>query len=273
MALRAQVSLIFQDEDLYYNFVEQLKQTKQLQSTIIKCLSAYYRNPEVTALIDGYGEEELEQDSGVVVKESQDIIDEIRNTLAMQSYLSQELENTVEGGVQDVSDILNNATNLAEDKGLATSTNTDFGDGIPRSISKLEKINSEGQQKMSAAQSSATIPTDGSQNEVIARMFNQLDSMSNLIANLTERMDLMERERGIVSDNGSVAQNSQSSSQSGEVLTNNTDANQNSNSAEVADDISDFAEESIDEDIVAPPEGANNNDDATDFMLGLLDSM
>lgn len=274
MALRAQVSLIFQDEDLYYNFVEQLKQTKQLQGTIIKCLSAYYHNPEVTALIDGYGEAELEQDSGVVAKESADIINEIRNTLAMQSFLTQELENTVEGGTQDVSDILNNATNLAEDKGLATATNTDFGDGIPQSVARIEKINAEGQKKAESLQSQPQIPNTGTSDEVNARILAQLESMSRQMQGMEERIQQMERERGAVSNVAPVVQNSPSSVQVNEVLTNDVSVNQNSSVSDTSGDISDFGEQvNNDEDVVAPPKVEDNTNDATDAMLGLLDSM
>ena len=115
--MRAQVSLQFVDEDLYENFVLPYKEERRLNSIIIKCLSAYYRIKEVRNLIEGGS---LENETGVDYENAnQVLIDEVRQALVMQDFMSQELQNVVDNGVQDVEDILDRTNKMAESTGVA----------------------------------------------------------------------------------------------------------------------------------------------------------
>lgn len=124
MSLRVQLSLLFDDKAVYDGLVMPFKQSKELNSLIIRCLSAYYYNEDVRNMIEGDSYEQLNNED---VTSSQDICDNIRNILAMQSFMAQELQNTVEDGADEFNDILNNVNQKAEDYGVAKQTTDESG--------------------------------------------------------------------------------------------------------------------------------------------------
>lgn len=124
MSLRVQLSLLFDDKAVFDGLVMPFKQSKELNSLIIRCLSAYYYNENVRNLVEG---DSFEQINDEEVTSSQEICDNIRNILAMQDFLAQELQNTVEDGADEFNDILNNVNQKAEDYGVVKQTTDESG--------------------------------------------------------------------------------------------------------------------------------------------------
>ena len=136
--MRAQVSLQFTDEDLFENFIKPNKEERRLNSIIIKCLSSYYYNEEVRNLVEGVSLEDITD--GEQIQSNQALFDEVRQALMMQDFMAQELQNTMNNGVQDVEDILGKTNEMAESTGMAhTEYNPETGNMILR-IGELPKV-------------------------------------------------------------------------------------------------------------------------------------
>lgn len=137
MALRAQCSLIFQDEELFKNFILEEKANKNLNSIIIKCLTAYYYNPEVRNLVEDVKYEDV-VDETVHVSNSQDIINSIRDVVAVQDYMLQEMQNTVQDGIEQMTDILDEANKKAEEFGVVERSSSQFSSSGQLQIRQIE---------------------------------------------------------------------------------------------------------------------------------------
>jgi hypothetical protein len=122
--MRAQISLQFDDEDLYSNFVVPYKEQRVLNSVIIKCLSAYYYNEEVRNLIEGTSMEEVTDGEGI--QSTQSLCDSIRASLMMQDFLTSELQNTIANGTEDITNILNQTNDLAKKSGVAKASTSEY---------------------------------------------------------------------------------------------------------------------------------------------------
>lgn len=144
MSQRAQVSLIFYDQELFEELVLPLKEQKMLNSVIIKCLSAYYYNTEVRNLIENIDETAQDDSSS----DMDNIIMNMRNTLAMQSFLADDVKQSVESGMEDIDNILNSVNEKAESTGVVKPTQSEYGNGILM-------INSSENQENNKAQTTA----------------------------------------------------------------------------------------------------------------------
>lgn len=156
MSMRAQLSLMFDDENLFDNFVKPYKDEKLLNNLIIKCLSAYYYNEEVRNLIEGTSLDDVADSEEVT--STQSLVDGIRASLIMQDFLASELQNTIEAGTEDVSSILNRTNEVAEKSGVAKTTQTEYG----ASVLKIEQhnLNIGGTQESQSQTGSFTEPND-----------------------------------------------------------------------------------------------------------------
>lgn len=156
MSMRAQLSLMFDDENLFDNFVKPYKDEKLLNNLIIKCLSAYYYNEEVRNLIEGTSLDDVADSEEVT--STQSLVDGIRASLIMQDFLASELQNTIEAGTEDVSSILNRTNEAAEKSGVAKTTQTEYG----ASVLKIEQhnLNFGGTQESQAQTGSSVEPSD-----------------------------------------------------------------------------------------------------------------
>lgn len=154
--MRAQVSLMFDDADLFDNFITPCKEERRLNGIIVKCLKAYYSDERVRSMIEG--EEQPDESSDTGVKSTQSICDSIRASLIMQDFLVEELKQTVETGMEDVGDILSKANASAEANGFGASYQTRSGS----TILQLEAPKQEKpvEQPSVAAPATATAPTD-----------------------------------------------------------------------------------------------------------------
>lgn len=156
MSMRAQLSLMFDDENLFDNFVKPYKDEKLLNNLIIKCLSAYYYNEEVRNLIEGTSLDDVADSEEVT--STQSLVDGIRASLIMQDFLASELQNTIDAGTEDVSSILNRTNEAAEKSGVAKTTQTEYG----ASVLKIEQhnLNLGASQESSTSTDTATEPSD-----------------------------------------------------------------------------------------------------------------
>ena len=126
--MRAQVSLMFDDADLFDNFITPCKEERRLNGIIVKCLKAYYLDERVRSLVEGGLE--TEEEGSEEVKSTQSICDSIRASLIMQDYLVEELKQTVDNGMEDVEGILTQANKKAESHGFGSSYQTKSGSTI-----------------------------------------------------------------------------------------------------------------------------------------------
>ena len=156
MSRRAQISLQFDDADLFDNFVTPYKEGRLLNSLIIKCLSAYYYNEDVRAIIEGTDLNEAT--GGSQVQSTQSICDSIRSALLMQDFLSAELQNTIDNGTSDISDILDKTNNLANETGVSKTTESEYGSTVLRL--SMENLNTDSN-KQSNQQSKETSDISG----------------------------------------------------------------------------------------------------------------
>lgn len=156
MSMRAQLSLMFDDENLFDNFVKPYKEEKLLNNLIIKCLSAYYYNEEVRNLIEGTSLDDVADSEEVT--STQSLVDGIRASLIMQDFLASELQNTIDAGTEDVSSILNRTNEAAEKSGVAKTTQTEYG----ASVLKIEQhnLNLGASQESQDSTGTATEPND-----------------------------------------------------------------------------------------------------------------
>lgn len=132
MSMRAQLNIMTDDEELFDGLIKPYKEEKLLNNLILKCLSAYYYNEEVRNLIEG-----TSLDDSVPVADTQSFVDGIRADVAMQKFLADELQKTIEAGTEDVSEILNHTDKAAEKSGVAKTTQTKYG----ASALKIEQHN------------------------------------------------------------------------------------------------------------------------------------
>lgn len=130
MALRVQLSLLFQDENLYNNLILPYKQERALNSLIIKCLSSYFYREDVRNLIESSEDDEVNDEVSSSFQDSQSICDNIRNSLAMQSFLAQELKQEIENGTEDISNIISNVNKKAEETGMVKPTTSEFNNSV-----------------------------------------------------------------------------------------------------------------------------------------------
>ena len=156
MSMRAQLSLMFDDENLFDNFVKPYKDEKLLNNLIIKCLSAYYYNEEVRNLIEGTSLDDVADSEEVT--STQSLVDGIRASLIMQDFLASELQNTIDAGTEDVSSILNRTNEAAEKSGIAKTTQTEYG----ASVLKIEQhnLNLGASQESQTSTDTVTEPND-----------------------------------------------------------------------------------------------------------------
>ena len=141
MSQRAQVSLIFYDQELFEELILPLKEQKMLNSVIIKCLSAYYYNTEVRNLIENIDETAQEDSSS----DMDNIIMNMRNTLAMQSFLADDVKQSVDSGMEDIDNILNSVNEKAESTGVVKPTQSEYGNGILMINSSENRENNKAQ--------------------------------------------------------------------------------------------------------------------------------
>ena len=134
--MRAQCSLVFQDADLYNGLIVPMKESKELNALIIRCLSAYYNQPSVRELVDGFVVE-----SGV--DSTQELIDRVRESFAVQDFIVGQLASDM----FDVSHGDNGSVFVVrkeiEDKGKAAKSSESASE-VNNSVKALRDLANEG---------------------------------------------------------------------------------------------------------------------------------
>lgn len=121
---RVQLSLIFEDTDVYENLILPAKKGRFLSELVIKLVLSYYYNDDVRRIVDG----DIEQEDSEFEERRNNLFTSINETLATLDFLSEEGHNITEGGTDLVSDILAGA----EKHGMAEHVETDFGGGYTK---------------------------------------------------------------------------------------------------------------------------------------------
>ncbi len=125
---RAQVSLSFEDEELYNGLIVHLKKTKTLQKTILDCLTAFYYNDTVRQIVSGIEEE---MHNGGQMEDRDAIFADIRNSLLVNDFIMDEFSAHLQAGEADISSIVEavgeSVRNLTPEEPVKTNTGVDTG--------------------------------------------------------------------------------------------------------------------------------------------------
>lgn len=171
--LRAQASLLFHDKDLYENFIEPLKENKELNSMIVRLLTAYYNMPSVRELVDGVSTDEMYDT--VESKEQSDLFNDIRQLLSVQSFLYDEVSQTLDDGVSDMEKMMH-VNEAVQKSGVVKTEQT----GVGKSISSFLLEKSE-----NLADESHTAEASDS-NNLTERVSNLESSLGKIMSILTD---------------------------------------------------------------------------------------
>lgn len=158
---RVQASLIIDDTELYENFILGLKENKELNSLIIKLLSAYYYNQEVQALVEGI---ELVEDEDIL--KTNEAFEKIRMTLSMQDYLVSELKSTLSEGVSSMEVLSKTEEKIRE---VQNMSDRELDSHIEENIQKQEEVQQE------KDNDSKVVERLGKLEQVVDRVLNLLE--------------------------------------------------------------------------------------------------
>lgn len=130
--MRAQVSLLFQDKDLYDNLIVPYKESRELSDLILRCLSAYYYDEKVRLAVEG-----IDTQDAIDTSEVSSIISSIRETLFVQGLMTEEIGRVASDGS---STILSQINKRAKDMGVYEKKESEFSNSVYR-INLLESDN------------------------------------------------------------------------------------------------------------------------------------
>ena len=176
--MRTQISLIFDDENLFNNFIIPYKEQRALNGVIIRCLKAYFYSEEAKNSIELANNADYSTESGVRDEQTEQALQNIRETLLMQSFLADELEETLTQGSQDVSDILNRTNKMASDYGMAKQTKSQFNSQMMQIEMQKAAL------PMKEGTSASSIPSNG------GVMSGEL--MTNILLLIAQKLDIPE---------------------------------------------------------------------------------
>ena len=169
-AMRTQLSLVFNDKDLYEGLVVPYKSCKELTPLIIRLLSSYYYDESVRMKVDGFEEEAESMEHDAAVEEFNAAAREARKTLAMMDILSEQMSMITEDGLADMASQMND---IAARSGGTAAQETDFGVSVPKFGDLPDAASTKND--MDAA-SDIDIPNEA---EVDASMFGSLGGATN----------------------------------------------------------------------------------------------
>ncbi len=184
--MRVQCSLLIEDEDLYVNFIKPLKNNRELHGTIIKVLKAYYKNPQVRALVDELDGKAVEMESN----EFDSIFNAIRQTVATCSFLADAASDELQNGETVIREFVDS---VAENTGGTASTDTEFGvmppqfnsENLKKNVQKaiVEKVKDTTQEEGNINNSTSN------NNDFDSRLTKIEDTLSSLVSILNANPD------------------------------------------------------------------------------------
>lgn len=172
-SLRAQVSLIFSDEDIFDNFVTPLKENKELSGMIVKLLTAYYNSEDVRNLVEGVSFEDLEGADQVI--DSTEAINQMRQTLAMQDFLFEQAKQTLEDGASEM-DALKRVNDMAKQSGVVKTEHTESGEALVQLSLENSTLRSEEKQEPKTSDNSNLESRVGKIEEALTNIMNMLQN-------------------------------------------------------------------------------------------------
>lgn len=172
-SLRAQVSLIFSDEDIFDNFVTPLKENKELSGMIVKLLTAYYNSEDVRNSVEGVSFEDLEGADQVI--DSTEAINQMRQTLAMQDFLFEQAKQTLEDGASEM-DALRRVNDMAKQSGVVKTEHTESGEALVQLSLENSTLRSEEKQEPKTSDNSNLESRVGKIEEALTNIMNMLQN-------------------------------------------------------------------------------------------------
>lgn len=294
MSMRAQVSLQFDDADLFDNFIIPYKENRLLNSLIIKCLSSYYYNEDVRNLIEGTSIDDVTEDDSVA-SNNQSIFDSMRASLLMQDFFASELQNTIDNGTEDVENILHQTNDLAKKSGVAKPSTSEYGSSILQiTTSNNEKSSDSGIPEGNAKVTTGNVSFDilvnavlklaefSGNNEVVNMLHQSTTNSSNSENEVVSETSSLESTEEVPIDDETIPTAFE------EPITNNIEIDEDFAVEEEVPQINDFDDDSeVDSnvsedvsnfsDIAESPSvvetSEDTNTDASDSMKELLDSL
>lgn len=137
MANRIQLSLIFKDTEVFENLVVPYREARELTNLIQNLFASYYYNDRVRSIVDGFSEDELLATEASANEQFAAAAARARETLAMASALSEQMDMAIGGGLDDIMSQMND---IASKSGGSVSEDTEFGTSMPEMGSGLHDM-------------------------------------------------------------------------------------------------------------------------------------
>ena len=161
-AHRVQLSLQILDDNLYSDFIEELRANRTLNTKIIDVLSAYYYNADLRKAIDDYTNGDEIKEEYDTSTDTSELFADIRNALAVSNFYAEEAMQTLEEGTETIDDILHQTTQHAQEDGFYEDVNeSEYGFETPK---LLADVNEKNVQKV-AKKVKETTSSDSSEHE------------------------------------------------------------------------------------------------------------
>lgn len=125
---RVSISLIIDDDKLYNGFILPNKKRHTLNNLVVKCLEAFYYNEEIRNKIIHYASDAVDSmENDDVNKEIKAKFDDIKETLKVQDFYSQQFASLMAEGEDMSDDMLERVNNKVQNEGDFTPTTTKSG--------------------------------------------------------------------------------------------------------------------------------------------------
>lgn len=178
---RVNVNLMLDDDVLYENLIQPYKTAKELKTLFFTLLNSYYYDERVRNLVDAGLPNGVESEQN---QEALDIIQSLRNTIAVQNFLTEELDGVVTEGSETILDTVNNIGKktgvMYEGEDGLVVKRIESKAGLQTDDNKLERLIAQMQgleQKVNSIVETASTREDTEYQEIIARLEKKIDSM------------------------------------------------------------------------------------------------
>lgn len=191
MNRRVQLSLLFDDADLFEGLVVPWKANRELSPLVIKLLSAYFYSDEIRGLVDCFQEEEIVCEEAT--SSFEESIANARNTLAFMNMLTEGAKTVLSGGIDEIN-------NIASATGGAPAQETKFGMGLPSfgNVAEFQGAAKEEVSPVSEVPSSVDFNTD----KRLSDLEHQLSAILTTVSTLNETV--LKLTSGVSNNVGSV---------------------------------------------------------------------
>ena len=167
---RIQLSLMIADDELYNNLLVKAKEARELHQLTISLYKAYYYNSDVRNLVNNISNARTEDQSEGV----SDVISQMRNNLAMQTFLLNDVANTLEDGVDGIKEAYENGSSVS----VGPNTEIKFTQNAQghTGVKLIQTRNSENSEEITE-KSPATVPASNSLTTEEVQAFREMLAM------------------------------------------------------------------------------------------------